>query len=380
MQGHVRKRGSKWCIVVDTGRDEQGKRKQRWHSGFATKREAQTALTEILSRLQTGAYIEPSKLTVSTFLRQWLAAKASTIRPSTLASYRAELENHVMPRIGAIAVQNLAPASLTALYGELQRTGRRSGKGGLSARSVGYIAMIVRQALADGVRWGQLMRNVADFADPPRPGAPFRDLRTWTATEARSFLDAVAADRFYPAFLLAASTGMRRGEVLGMRWRDVDLDAARLSVSQSLVSVRYRLTFSEPKTARGRRSIALDPVTVAALRALRKRQLEERIALGGDWPPHDLLFTSHDGAPIHPDYLSELFHRRLKAAGLPRIRFHDLRHTWATLALANGVHARVVQERLGHANVATTLNIYSHVIPGLQEEAATRVAALIAGT
>lgn len=170
---------------------------------------------------------------------------------------------------------------------------------------------------------------------------------------------------------------MRRGEVLGLRWSDVDLNAARLSVQQTPVSVAYKLEFSTPKTARGRRSLALDATTVEALRTHRKRQLEERMAWGPAYEESGLVFTTENGAPIHPDRFTQMFDKHAKHAGLPRIRLHDLRHSHATLALAAGVHPKVVSERLGHATVAFTLDVYSHAVPALQEDAAERVASLI---
>ena len=204
-------------------------------------------------------------------------------------------------------------------------------------------------------------------------------MTTWSAEERRRFLESIPDDRLYAAFLLAATTGMRRGEVLGLRWRDVDLAAARVSIRQTLVTIGYALAWSTPKTDRGRRNVALDPITVEAFRTHRARQLEERLMLGPAYQDDDLVFCQADGTPIHPDSLSGLFERLAKRAGLPRIRFHDLRHTHASLALTAGVHPKVVSERLGHADIALTLNTYSHAIPALQEDAARVVADLVLG-
>jgi integrase len=193
---------------------------------------------------------------------------------------------------------------------------------------------------------------------------------------ARSMLLGMSA-----AYVLAATTGLRRGELLGLRWRDLDLGAGRLSVTQTLVSVNYAVSFSTPKTAAGRRSVALDPATVAALRAHRVAVLEERLSLGLGAPTEDALaFTAIDGTPLHPGQFSDRFDRLVKAAGVPRIRFHDLRHTHATLALRAGVHPKVVSERLGHSTISVTLDTYSHAIPAMQEEAAAKVAALVFGS
>lgn len=190
----------------------------------------------------------------------------------------------------------------------------------------------------------------------------------------------MSGDRLYAAYLLIATTGMRRGEAFGVRWQEVDLDAGQLSVRQTLIAPGYKLRFSTPKTAKGIRSIALDPTTVEVLRARRKAQLEERLALGPDYADTgDLVFTELDGTPVNPVRFSKQFEREVKAAGLPHIPLHGLRHTWATIALSAGIHPKVVSERLGHSTISLTLDIYSDVLPGLQEEAAAKVASLVLG-
>lgn len=204
-------------------------------------------------------------------------------------------------------------------------------------------------------------------------------MRTWTSEELKQFLRFVDGDRLMAAWMLASTTGLRRGEVLGLRWQDVDLDAARASVRQTLVSVAYEIRLSTPKTARGRRSVALDTRTVAALRAHKKRQAAERLAWGEAYETTGLVFTREKGAAIHPDRFTQMFDKHVRQSGLSRIRLHDLRHTHATLALAAGVHPKVVSERLGHATVAFTLDVYSHAIPALQEDAAERIADLLFG-
>jgi integrase len=233
------------------------------------------------------------------------------------------------------------------------------------------------RALDDAVGWSMLTRNPAASANPPKK-APAGRKTTWTADELRRFLDHVRADRLYAAYLLSALTGMRRGEVLGLGWSSVDLDSAKLTVERSLVLVDYVPTLAAPKTAHGRRVVALDPGTVAALREHRTRQLNDRVALGPAWGNElDLVFTRDDGRPLHPQVFSDAFERHAAAAKLPKLSLHSLRHTHATLALRAGVHPKVVSERLGHATVAFTLDTFTEALPDMQETAAGMVAALV---
>lgn len=291
MKGHTRKRGNRWCAVYDLPRDPvTGRRRQRWESGFSTRREAQVALTEILSSLARGTHVEPSKVTVGEYLAEWFAATSSTRRASTNATYAAVIRTHLVPRLGSHALQGLSVAALNRLYCDLLEAGS-------SAGTVRYVHAVLRRALKDAVRWNLVARNVADAADPPRVAR--RQTRTWSAREVRSFLSHVEGgtcpDRLYAAYVLACTTGAQRGEVLGLRWRDCDLDQGRVSISQTLVAVEGEVLVSEPKTARGRRNVALDVTTRDALREHRERQVREREILGGKYIDHDLVFAHEDG-------------------------------------------------------------------------------------
>ena len=249
---------------------------------------------------------------------------------------------------------------------------------GLDRRTVSYIHTILHRAFKDAVRWGRLARNPTDAADPPRGGQKSDSVHAWDAATLRSFLESSreSNDRLHALWVVLASTGMRRGEALGMRWSDVDLDAGRLRVVQTITQVRSTVAIGEPKTAKGRRSIALDDGTVAVLRAHRKLMLEERLLVGPDFADEGLVFHYPDGSCLRPDAVSAQFLRRVERHGLTRLTLHGLRHTWATLALEQGIHPRVVQERLGHSTIAITLGIYSHVSPTLHDEAANEVAGL----
>jgi integrase len=369
--GTIVKRGSTYSVVLDLGRGPDGRRIRKWHSGYRTRKDAERARVELLATLDRGSYVEPSKLTVAAFLRDhWLPSLRAQVRPSMWAEHKSKVEVHLVPAIGGVLLQRLTPGHLNAVYADLLERG-------LSARTVLHVHATIRRALADATRWGLVPRNVALLASPPRPGRP--ELQVWTAADLRSFLAFVEDDRLYGLWLLAASTGMRRGELLGLQWPDVDIGRARVAVRRSLVTVGHQVVVSEPKTAKGRRSVALDPATVAGLKAWRKHQTAERLAWGPAWTDSGLVFTREDGRPLHPREVTRAFTRHVLAADLPIIRLHDLRHTHATLALAAGVHPKIVQERLGHANIAITLDTYSHAVPALEEQAARTVAALVFG-
>jgi integrase len=380
MRGSVRKRGSTWTWYLFIEPDPvTGKRRQRSKGGFRTKRECQEALNEALAALRTGTFVEPSQRTLGVFLvDEWLPAiRPPKMRPSTWLSYQKNVERHIVPALGHLPLQRLTPAQLTSFYRWLLEHGRRDGRGGLAPKTIRRIHGALHAALRDAVRWGYLARNVAAAADLPKGMLP--EMHVWSPEQLRAFLDQVRGDRLYAAWLLLATTGMRRGEVAGLRWVDVDLDACRVSPRRPRVVVNYEVVVSEPKTAKGRRSLALDPATLAALREHRVRQLQERLAVGPRWQDSGLVFTWPDGRPLHPERFSRWFEQHARAAGLPKIRLHDVRHSYATAALAAGIPAKVVSERLGHATIAITMDTYSHVLPGLDAQAAGTVARLILG-
>ena len=378
--GHVYKRGDSWTYVLDVSLPGQ-RRRQKSKGGYRTKRDALSALNEAQGALQRGVYVEPSRLTIKMFLiDHWLPAIKSRLRKSTLEGYRSSIRSHVLPRLGELLLQALTPDQLNAFYSELLEEGRRNGKGGLSPKTVHNVHVMLHKALHDAVRWNYLPRNVAQFADPPRQTSSGKAMRAWSPGELRSFLLLVENDPHFAAWVLAANTGMRRGEVLGLRWQDIDFDRRRLAIRQTIISIDYQVEISEPKTARGRRSVALDSGTVAALRSHRVAQNQQKLKLGEAYQDFGLVFCREDGTPIHPDRFTQMFDKHVKDSGLPRIRLHDLRHTHATLALAAGIHPKVVSERLGHSTVAFTMDVYSHAIPSMEAEAAETIANLVRGS
>lgn len=364
--------------MVDVGIKPDGGRRQLSKGGFATKREADHALRELLRLVDLGSFVEPNKIVLAAFLHEvWLPATRSTVRVGTWASYKNDLDRYVVPELGNAALQTLTPPMLTALYAKLLRVGRKDG-GGLSPKSVRNVHGVLHKALGDALRWGLVLRNVADAVSPPRQQSP--EMKVWSGPQLRAFLDHVRDDRLFAAWLLLATTGMRRGEAVGLRWKDVDLDKGRLRVVQTITQIRSQITIGEPKTSQGRRSIALDEATVAVLRDHRKAMLVERMLVGTDFSDEGLVFHEPDGTRLRPDAVSGRFVRRVNQHGLPRLTLHGLRHTWATLALEQGIHPRVVQERLGHSTIAITLGIYSHVTPTLHDEAAELIGGLVLGS
>jgi len=385
MQGHIHKRTrttkngketTRWYVVLDVGIDTEGRRRQKWHGGFRTRREAEVARAELVNDLHTDSYVMPDRVTLAEWIHEsWLPMTEARVKPSTFDSYRRNLENHVLPALGNKPLQQLTPPMLNALYGKLATDA--GGRRPLSAKTIRYIHATIHNALEDAVDGGLVARNVANRAKPPRPARrSTNDIQAWEPQELSSFLDRVRGTRLEAIWRLAAMTGMRRGEILGLRWRDLDLDAARLSVRHAVVAVAYATIESTPKSHNAR-VIDLDRGTVEQLRAYRRRQEDEREEWGPDYQDRDLVVAKENGEPIHPHTFSQTFERLIRNAGLRLIRLHDLRHTHATLALAAGVPVKVISERLGHESPAFTLKQYAHVIPGMQAEAAAQIASLV---
>ncbi len=369
MRGHIRKRGQTWTAIYDEGR-EDGKRRQRSKGGFDTRREAQAFLTDQLKRLGDGSYAQPSKITLAEFLvDEWMPSAEGTLRPLSVTQYASVIRLRIIPTLGRLRLQALSGGHINALYRELEQAG-------LSVSTRRLTHAVLHRSLKDAVRWGKLVRNAADQADPP--AATATRVKAWTGSELRRFLVHVADDRLYPIWRLAATTGMRRGELAGLTWRCVDLDGARLSVERQLVPTRGGVSFGPPKSARSRRTITLDPETVDALRRHQGAQVLERDFAGPAYDDQDLVFADELGGPIHPQRLTEQFRQHREAAGIPVGSLHVLRHTAATLALTGGVPVHIVAARLGD-DPRTLLGTYSHLLPSSDEIAATAVAAAVAG-
>jgi integrase len=374
MKGHIYKRAKdSWTIVYDLPADTlTGKRRQKTQTFKGTKRNTERVLREILISLEQGYYIKPNKITLDQWLRQWLKDYVSmNTTDRTLESYSSIVGKHLIPTLGRIALADLQPQHIQSYYSEKISKGRTDGKGGLSARSVVYHHRILSKALDYAVKMGVVVRNIADVVQPPK--IQKITMNTLSPEEIVRFLDAAKETDYYVYFATLLYTGLRRGELLALRWRNLDLEEARLVVMETA----YKLSngdyiIKEPKTLHSRRTVTLPHSLIELLKGYRTNQELLRIQLGVSLEPDDLVFIRHDSNPINPNALTLAFRRITKKAGLKNIRIHDLRHTHATLLFKAGVHPKVVSERLGHATIGITLDIYSHVLPGLQEEAADK--------
>ncbi len=360
------KRGVRYVAVVDAPRDPVTGRRKQIKRTFRTAREAEAWERQVRVEIDRGEYLQPTKVTVAEYLPRWLAA-AAHLRPSSRARY-AQVIGRIAPALGSIPLAKLSALHIQDWYADLLACG-------LSPSTVALYHGVLHRALDQAVKWRLLRHNPCDAVETPRPRHP--EMRTWTADEARAFLAATADHELAALWRLALTTGMRRGELLALRWQDIDLERRQLAVRRTLSRGTDGFYFSEPKTRAGKRSIALSESTVTALREHRRRQLERRLALGAAWHETDLVFDRGDGWVRYPRAVEGMFQRLVARLGLPRIRFHDLRHTAATLMLAEGVHPKIVQERLGHATISMTLDRYSHVTMDMQREAADRLDTLL---
>ncbi|OJY40306.1 site-specific integrase [Pseudonocardia sp. 73-21] len=383
MTGSVRKRGATWTAYWWVT-DADGKRVQRSKGGFKLKKDAQSHLTTVLAAIGDGTYteVQDKTMTVAQFLRDhWLPAartgatkSGAPRRASTVAQYEIAVEKWIIPHIGGVRLVALSPKQVESALTALAATG---GKGGrpLSGRSCQLAHGVLKMALEYGVRAGYCQKNSASLVS--RPGAKSREMACWTAGQAQAFLAAVANDALYAAWVLFLARGPRRGEVAGLRWADVDLEAGTLRITKTRVSIGGRVEESEPKTAAGRRTLHLDAGLVAVLRAHRKAQMQARMAAGPGWTETGYVFVREDGLPPHPEHFSDRFEVLCRRAGVPVIRLHDCRHTAVSLALADGTPVKVVQEMAGHSNPAITQGVYAHVMPGQHEAAGARLSGLL---
>ncbi|MGA9996640.1 MAG: site-specific integrase [Pyrinomonadaceae bacterium] len=370
MAGQIIKRGDKaWLVRIFMGREANGKRRYLNKTIKGTKKDADTYLSTTVTAISTGTFVESSPLTINDYLSKWLQTAARPrVAERTFDSYSGLISLYINEDLGNRKLSEIRPLHIQKLYADMQ--GR-----GLSARTVRYLHAILSSALKQAVRWGMLSRNPADLVNLPRQVR--KEMHALSPKEATEFLKAAAQDRWGVLFAFALATGMRPEEYLGLQWKDLDLDKGIVTVRRAII---WRATgggwnFGEPKTARSRRSIPLPASTLRSLKEHRRIQAEERLKAGADYQQHDLVFATSEGSPLMPRNLKRRHFRPiLKTAKLPDdFRLYDLRHSCATLLLSAGENPKVVSERLGHASITLTLDVYSHVLPTMQQAAAERL-------
>ena len=366
-EGSIRQRGERWEARLTLGY-VQGRYTRVSFYG-ATRGEAQRLLTQALREHQQGLPVTDTRLTVGTYLARWLAdTHKPSVRPLTYRRDEQIVRLHLLPELGRTRLTKLTPDQVQHLLNAKLESG-------LSACSCWHIHAVLRTALNHALRWGLIPRNVASLTRPPR--VPKAEIKPFDPTEARAFLEAARGHRLEAVFVLAMATGLRQGELLGLRWEDVDLEAGTLAVRHALQVIGRVSTLVEPKSLTSRRTIVLPAIAVSALKSHRQRQVQERLAAGPGWVEGDFVFASSRGRPLAPSWVYRSFKKVLKDDDMRDIRFHDLRHTTATLLLVQGVSPRVAMQMLGHSQVSLTLNTYSHCVPGLLEDAAERLDAVL---
>jgi len=362
MKGYVRRRGKRsWQITLDAGTGSDGQRRRIFETVRGSKRTAETRIHQLVTSLEKGVYTPPGRLTLAEHLHNWLTGYVKTncsIR--TLDAIQSIVEHHLIPALGHIQLKQLHPQAIQAYYGQACEK--------LSARSVHYHHRILKQSLKYAVRQGYLGRNPCELVDPPVPGK--KPMRTLTPGELEVLLENASSNQFYPVIYTGVSSGLRQAELLALRWRDTDPDITMsISVSRVFYKRRGICEFKEPKTSHSRRRVSMTPKLASFLREYRAGRERLYRELGKELTLDDLVFASVEGKPIDPGVLTHNFARIAKRAGLNGVRFHDLRHTFASLMLLRGAKPKVISEALGHSSVAFTMDVYSHIIEGMQQDA-----------
>jgi integrase len=374
MKGSIRERSpGKWAIILDEHDPETGKRKRRWHSFRGGKRQAE----EECARLVTGGSVatDITRETVREYLERWLDHMKGQVSPRSHERYSELARKSLVPLLGNVKLAKLEAAHISKAYAKALTSGRRDGSGGLSPRTVTHMHRVLRQALQQALVWHPSLRsNPAAAVKPPK--VERGKLNTYNLAQTVDMLDAVRGSRVFVPAMLAILCGLRRGELSALKWGSVDLDKAQLSVVQSVEQLNNGVRLKEPKNGRTR-AVALSATVVEELRRHRLEQAEGLLRLGVRLSDDTFVCALPDGTMMQPTFITHEWVRVIEATDLPRVRFHDLRHAHGTAMLASGVHPKVASERLGHSKVGITLDLYSHVLPGMQEDAAARMDAAL---
>ncbi|KIL80154.1 tyrosine-type recombinase/integrase [Bacillus badius] len=366
--GYVKKDGSSWYYATELGTDPvTGTRKRKKKRGFKTKKEAEKALALVEAEVLKGTYFEQSNILFKDHLTDWFKTKKNSINIQTAQTYQSYLKNRVIPQLGCIKLAHLTPKLLQDYVNNLIEEG-------LSSSTIKKAYNVIKASLDFAVDMELLSSNPAKKIQLPKERKA--KITVWELNDVRTFLEVAAHHRWYIAFHLAITTGMRRGEILGLRWKDIDLEKGVLYVRQTL-SKDEKQFLTGAKTISGVRSIKLSKETVVILKKHKATISKAKLKCGPAYEDYDLVICTAGGTPVNPENLKRSYMQLIQQAGVPKIRFHDLRHTHATMLLSQGVHAKVISERLGHSNIKTTLDIYSHVLPNMQQEAANQIDELL---
>jgi integrase len=374
MKGHIRERSpGHWAIVIDVRDPQAGKRKQRWYSFKGTKRQAQVECARLISEIQSGTAVDPSRMTMAAFLDRWIEHMQGQVSPRSHERYTEIARKNIAPLLGGLMLTKLRPEQISAAYAKALASGRRDGQGGLSPRTVTHIHRVLREALQQALRWQLLSRNPADVVKPPK--VERKQMKVLDTDATADLIEAARGGPLFVPIMLGVRCGLRRGEVVALRWRNVDLERGQISVVASAEQTDRGVREKEPKSGKGR-TVVLSATEIEELRSHRRRQAEGLLALGVRLTDDHHVVAREDGQALQPRSLTHAFVKFVRRHGF-QIRLHDLRHSHATHMLAAGIHPKIAQERLGHSSVGITLDLYSHVLPGMQAEAVSRVDAVL---
>ncbi|MBZ8121439.1 tyrosine-type recombinase/integrase [Bacillus thuringiensis] len=359
MKGHIRKRGNKYCIVIDIGPDpETGKRRQKWFSGYKTKKEAQADVAKKITELNEGTFVDPSKLTLKEYLLEWLEVKKMSLENGTYISYKAYINAYIMPTIGMVSLHKLNAIHIQKCY-------KATIDKGIANNSILLMHKILKSALNLAVKQNVITKKPANFAEIPKKEKS--SIQPWTEEEVKSFLFHSQDSRYHIGYVIAITTGMRLGEVLGLRWQDVDFKNSTVTINQTIgFDNKVKLT---AKNKSSKRTIPVPAKIIEALKKYRTQVNKEKLRLGSAYKDLDLINCNEVGEVLKRCTFRAHFKKIIKKAGIKEIRFHDVRHTHATLLLKQGVNPKIISERLGHTDISMTLRIYSHILPNMQKEA-----------
>lgn len=376
MRGHIKQRGDSWSVIVELPKDiNTGKRKQKWYTFHGTKKEAEKFLTQKLRELDTGLLIDTKKMRYSEYLDYWKEKTFGNLEVTTKEGYIQKIDKHIKPYLGNIYLEDIKPLHLQNFYDKLLLEGRKDGKGGLANRTVLSIHRIIYSSLKQAVKWQLLIRNVTDCVEPPRAKKYKASYLTDKQTE--KLLEVAKTSDIYIPIAIAVYTGARRGEILGLNWDNVDFEKKYIKIIDNLCATNNGLIIKQPKNNSSIRTIAISDNLIKILKKHKIKQLENKMLLGQKYQDNNMVCCYSDGQLFNPKRFSAKFHKLLKDNDLPLIRFHDLRHSHASLLIKIGIKEKEISERLGHSNIGTTIDLYAHLYEEVNRQVADKFDKLI---